>query len=166
MARPIRLVKQDAGRAPMNVAQPSITGLPGFAMYGHHEGEGTARVRPGSEEADEKTRSRYGDWWPGGLERGVEANAACGNLFDSQLDWAWMMLVLLDERFFALRSHPHEPVELYDIFEDAGCDNNLAADHPDLVRRAQSRFVSEHQAHPWYTRLTKALQEARNNPSR
>ncbi len=74
--------------------------------------------------------------------------------------------VLLDERFFALRSHPNEPVELYDIFEDVGCDNNIAADRPDLVRRAQSRFVSEHEAHPWYTRLTKALQETRNNPSR
>ncbi len=72
--------------------QPSITGLPGAAMYGYHEGEGTARVRPGSAELDERTRHRYSDWWPGGLEPGVEANAAAGNLFDSQLDWAWMML--------------------------------------------------------------------------
>ncbi|TVS14400.1 MAG: hypothetical protein EA424_19590 [Planctomycetaceae bacterium] len=73
--------------------QPSITGLPGAAMYGFHEGEGTARVRPGNvQPAEQSQAGRYADWWPGGLEPSVEANAAAGNLFDSQLDWAWMML--------------------------------------------------------------------------
>jgi len=54
--------------------QPSITGLPGSSLYGHHETDGTGRIRP----AD--------------LEPGVAVNSAAGNLFDSQLDWAWMML--------------------------------------------------------------------------
>ncbi|MGM0491199.1 MAG: DUF5703 domain-containing protein [Planctomycetota bacterium] len=73
--------------------QPSITGLPGASQYGYLGDEGTGRVRPGSPKPDgEGNGSRYPNWWPGGLEPGVEANAAGGNLFDSQLDWAWMML--------------------------------------------------------------------------
>jgi hypothetical protein len=76
--------------------QPSITGLPGASQYGHLA-ESDLRGRP--ENLD--TQGTYGRQLsdhppsrrrPAGLEPGVEVNPAGGNLFDSQLDWAWMML--------------------------------------------------------------------------
>ncbi len=76
--------------------QPSITGLPGSAMYGHMA-ESDLRDRPKNLD----TENTYGRQLsahpparrrPASLEPGVEVNPAAGNLFDSQLDWAWMML--------------------------------------------------------------------------
>lgn len=67
--------------------------------------------------------------------------------------------VLLNERFFAVRMRPGKPVELYDVFKDPGCENNIAGTYPELVKRAESLFVSEHEPHPWFPKLTKALQK-------
>ncbi len=76
--------------------QPSITALPGSAVYGHLT-ESDLCGRP--ENLD--TEGAYGLQMPDrpparrrpvNLEPGLEANPAGGNIFDSQLDWAWMML--------------------------------------------------------------------------
>lgn len=70
--------------------------------------------------------------------------------------------VLLDEQFFAYREHPNKPIRLFDIFEDRGCVTDLAADHPALIERAQSLYVSQHSGdNPWYANLSRAMKESR-----
>ena len=68
---------------------------------------------------------------------------------------------LLKERFFALRMHPDKPIELYDVFKDPGCANNISSLEPKLIEQAKSIFISEHEEHPWYPELTKALNKMR-----
>jgi arylsulfatase A-like enzyme len=66
--------------------------------------------------------------------------------------------VLLDERYFALRMAPGEPIRVFDVFEDPGCARDLSAQSPELADRAAGLFVSQHTENPWYTELT-ALQK-------
>jgi len=66
---------------------------------------------------------------------------------------------LLDERYFALRMEPSQPTQLFDIFADPGCKQDLAEDHPGQIERAQTLFISQHDDNPWYVNLTDALRE-------
>ena len=66
---------------------------------------------------------------------------------------------LLDERFFALRMEPGEPVRIFAIFDDPGCQQDLACERQDLVKRAERLFVSRHAENPWYPNLTSALRK-------
>ncbi|MFP4621037.1 MAG: DUF5703 domain-containing protein [Bacteroidales bacterium] len=87
--------------------QPSITGLPGAAMYGF------------SEKKAGRSRVAYAQGWSEWeeLPPGVEGNSAAGNLFDSQLDWAWMMLEY--HRFSGMDITPYLPfIEQAVIFYD------------------------------------------------
>ncbi len=70
-----------------------------------------------------------------------------------------MQSVLLDERFFAYRDAPDQPICVFDLTRDVGCDHDLATQHPELVQRAGEHFENEHQPHPWYPRLTEMLRE-------
>jgi len=73
---------------------------------------------------------------------------------------------LLDERFFALRMEPGKPILLFEILKDAGCKHDLSMKHPDLVKRARSLFLTQHDRHPWYVKLTRALEKYENYPPR
>ena len=87
--------------------QPSITGLPGAAMYGFQD-----------DTAGRSRESYAGGWseWEE-LPPDIEGNAAAGNLFDSQLDWAWMMLEY--HRFSGMDLAPYLPfIEQAVIFYD------------------------------------------------
>ena len=48
----------------------------------------------------------------------------------------------------AYRQNPDRPIELYAIEEDPAEQNDLAADHPDVVARAEELFVTEHTPSP------------------
>ncbi len=76
--------------------QPSISALPGSAMYGHLSGSDLFGRPDNLDTADvyglQLSDHPPGRRRPGNLEAGVEVNPAAGNLFDSQLDWAWMIL--------------------------------------------------------------------------
>ena len=65
--------------------------------------------------------------------------------------------VLLNERYFALRMSPKEPITLFDVFKDPGCKKDLSADYPELIERAQTLFTSQHTENPWYVNLTAEL---------
>jgi arylsulfatase A-like enzyme len=66
---------------------------------------------------------------------------------------------LLDERFFALRMEPAEPIHIFEIFDDAGCQQDLASERQELVKRAERLFISRHEESPWYVNLTASLRE-------
>jgi hypothetical protein len=68
--------------------------------------------------------------------------------------------VLLDERFFALRMNPGKPVRVFEIFDDPGCKQDLAAKRQDLVKRAEKLFVSNRTENPWYINLTDAIKKS------
>ena len=80
-------------------------------------------------------------WEQGGMARNVQS-------------------VLLDERFFALRMNPGNPVRVFEIFDDPGCKKNLAAKRQDLVKRAEKLFVSHRTENPWYINLTDAIKKS------
>ena len=74
----------------------------------------------------------------------------------------------------AFRAHPGEPTELYAIEDDPGEQNDLAAEHPDVVRRAEELFEQEHVQSPifcdpgedeaaWRTRMRREGCELRDN---
>jgi len=67
--------------------------------------------------------------------------------------------VLLDERFFALRMNPGDPVRVFEIFDDPGCKQDLASQRQDLVERAEKLFVSNRTENPWYPNLTAAIKK-------
>jgi arylsulfatase A len=48
----------------------------------------------------------------------------------------------------AVSTHPTKPVEIYNLAADPGESNNLAAAHPELVKRAEAIFAEAHQPHP------------------
>ncbi len=67
--------------------------------------------------------------------------------------------VLLDERFFALRMKPGEPVRVFEVFDDPGCKQDLASKRQDLVERAEKLFGSNRTENPWYPNLTSAIKK-------
>ena len=44
------------------------------------------------------------------------------------------------DQWWAYRAHPTESVKLYDITKDVDCENDLAANHPDIIERVISLF--------------------------
>jgi hypothetical protein len=103
--------------------QPSITGLPGSAVYGHLT-ESELRGRPENLNTEGTYGRQLTDFIadqrrnrPENLEPGVEVNPASGNLFESQLEWAWMMLEY--HRFSGADLTPYLPfIEQAVIFYD------------------------------------------------
>ncbi|MBA7569994.1 N-acetylgalactosamine-6-O-sulfatase [subsurface metagenome] len=117
----------------------TFAGLAGASTEKRTDGASFAALLSGEEEKYAKRPFLY--WEQGGYERNAQS-------------------VLLDERFFALRISPDKPIQIFDIFKDPGCKKNLAADHQDLIGRAQALFLSEHGESPWYVNLTRELQKA------
>jgi len=54
------------------------------------------------------------------------------------------------DQWWAYRSHPAQPIELYRVDQDILCQDNLAGDHPEVVTRVQTIFQEAHTPSTWY----------------
>jgi len=54
------------------------------------------------------------------------------------------------DRWHAFRTHPKEPMELYDIVADPECENDLAQEHPDVVAEIARIMKDAHTPSEWY----------------
>ena len=50
----------------------------------------------------------------------------------------------------AYRAHPSNQTELYNIEKDIASENNLAAEHPDIVTKMEQIFREAHVDSEWY----------------
>ena len=50
----------------------------------------------------------------------------------------------------AYRPHPDKPTELFRIEDDPACEHDLAAQHPEIVRKVEAIFVREHTDSQWF----------------
>ena len=52
--------------------------------------------------------------------------------------------------WWAFRSHPDEPVQLFDMNNDIQCENNLADSHHEIIEEVKKIFRKEHTDSEWY----------------
>ena len=52
--------------------------------------------------------------------------------------------------WWAFRSHPENPVELYDLINDSQCKNDLSGDYPEVIKKVKATFTEAHTDSEWY----------------
>ncbi len=53
-------------------------------------------------------------------------------------------------KWFAFRSHPEKPVELYDTSSDVSCETDVANNYPKIVQQVHNIFIEAHKESEWY----------------
>lgn len=71
-------------------------------------------------------------------------------------------------KWWAYRSHPSEPIKLYDLNQDIVCEDNVADENPDVIKEVKQIFQKAHVDSKWYVNPGegKARIEAKRNKAR
>ncbi|MEF8812097.1 MAG: arylsulfatase [Bacteroidales bacterium] len=72
------------------------------------------------------------------------------------------------DQWWAYRSHPSEPVKLYNLSRDIACENNVAKENPDVVKDVKQIFQEAHVDSKWYVNPGESKEqiEAKRNKAR
>jgi len=104
---------------------PTLCELAGIEDYPATDGISMAPLLTGREDRQKKHPHLYWEFY----ERGGRRAVVRGN-------WKAVQLNVL--------RNPRAPIELYDLARDPGEENNLAAQHPDIVRQMSAIMEREH----------------------
>ncbi len=63
------------------------------------------------------------------------------------------------DQYWAYRSHPSQPIELYDLDRDTACANNIAQEHPEVVMKVRHIFREAHAESQWYVNPGESKQD-------
>jgi arylsulfatase A-like enzyme len=55
------------------------------------------------------------------------------------------------DKWFAFRSHPDKPIELYDSHHDKSCLENVAKQNPEIIAKIQTIYMDAHEDSRWYS---------------
>jgi arylsulfatase A-like enzyme len=109
---------------------PTLCELGGAMIPAGIDGLSIVPTLMGKSDAQEQHESLYWEFYEGGGKRALRFG-----------EWKAVQLGIGKQGFDA-------PIELYDLSSDLGEENNIAADHPDLVKKARAMMDAEHRPSP------------------